>query len=69
MIIQMIMDRVKCSKDVAEKIREYIDDSLHFGNATQRQINLAIDDAVYTYQLVKKHNGDLQKALAELFAK
>ena len=68
MIIQMIMDRVKCSKDVAEKIREYIDDSLHFGNSTQRQINRAIDDAMYTYYLVKKHNGDLQKALAELFA-
>lgn len=69
MIIQLIMDRANCSREVAEKVREYIDDSLHFGNATQRQINKAIDEAVYTYHLVRKHGGDLQKALAELFAK
>lgn len=69
MVIQMIMDRANCSREVAEKVREYIDDSLHFGNATQREINIAIDDAVYMYHLVRKHGGDLQKALSELLAK
>jgi hypothetical protein len=69
MIIQLIMDRANCSREVAEKVREYIDDTLHFGNATQREINIAIDDAVYTYHLVRKHGGDLQKALSELLAK
>jgi hypothetical protein len=67
MIIQLIMNRANCSRETAEKVREYIDDSLHFGNATQRQINVAIDNAVSTYWLVKKHNGDLQKALAEIY--
>jgi hypothetical protein len=67
MIIQLIMDRANCSRETAEKVSKYIDDTLHFGNATQRQINVEIDNAVSIYWLVKKHNGDLQKALAEIY--
>jgi hypothetical protein len=68
-MIKQIMQRLQCDETHANKVADFINGQLSWSNSTQAQINEAIDDAHYTYELLKKHNGDAAAALKELLGR